>query len=145
MVEHLNELLIRVINQYLFVPEIKDKQLAEDSISIRLREKILAQQDNGLQLTDSLRAQYPDELKPEDLAFDLKLFPNPTSGKLNIDLNKDTKELYLCDLSGKILERFISEQQTRINIDLSEYPNGLYFIKYPFRGKWKAGRVVLLH
>lgn len=145
VVEHLNELLIRVINQYLFVPEVKENKLAEDSASIRLREKIVAQQDNGFLTTDSIAAQYTDDLKPEDLAFDLKLYPNPCSGKLNIDLNTVAKELYLCDLSGKILEKFICEQQTRINIDLSAYPNGLYFIKYPFRGKWKAGRVVLLH
>ncbi len=53
-----------------------------------------------------------------------KLFPNPTSGKLNI-CYKSVKTILLINQTGKILKEYKPESQ----IDLSDFPNGIYLIK----------------
>ena len=52
------------------------------------------------------------------------LFPNPTTGKLNIDL-QDIKRVFVINESGKILQ----ESLEKTEIDLSNLPKGIYFIK----------------
>ena len=54
----------------------------------------------------------------------LMLYPNPTDGKLNIEMQQLNKiEIY--DLSGKRIKEFEPQSQ----IDLSQFPKGLYMIK----------------
>ena len=52
------------------------------------------------------------------------LFPNPTSGKLNIE-NKNLVKIVLYDISGKVISEFAPVSQ----IDLSNISKGLYIIK----------------
>jgi len=139
-VEHLNELMIRLINQYLYVPTLKNEAIAQDST---INEKIIAQQNNGVLPADSAQVDHPD-LKPNDLVFDFKMYPNPTNGILHIEISQELTELFLADLSGKILEKYTPSHQQQITLDLTNYPNGLYFVKYPFKGKWRAGKVLLM-
>ncbi len=59
----------------------------------------------------------------------IKFYPNPTSGMLNINLPQatDTK-LTLVDITGKVVERFNTNTQI-INIDLSNKSKGVYMLK----------------
>ncbi len=58
---------------------------------------------------------------------DFTLFPNPTSNIAMIkDLRKETTLLYLTDSFGKKLDVPVALGQ----IDLSDQPNGLYFVHY---------------
>jgi len=53
-----------------------------------------------------------------------KLFPNPTTGKLNIDY-ESVKSILIINQAGKILKEYKPEPQ----IDLSVLPKGIYLIK----------------
>lgn len=51
-------------------------------------------------------------------------YPNPTTGKLNIDY-KDIQQILIFGLNGKLIAKF----ETSPQIDLSGIPKGLYFVK----------------
>ena len=55
----------------------------------------------------------------------IKLFPNPTNGKINLSVNFEIANLAIYN----IYEQKISEQENFQEIDLSPYSKGVYFIK----------------
>ncbi len=64
----------------------------------------------------------------------IEVYPNPTDGALNVDLTSYTGRavrLEVYSLEGKLLKfKEIDEVQTTLeNLDLSQYANGMYFIK----------------
>ena len=68
----------------------------------------------------------------------LMIYPNPTTGILNVQLsNSDSPstEIHLLDVYGKLLDvvaeaNDYSPVQT-LRVDLSRYPNGIYFVQTP--------------
>jgi hypothetical protein len=58
----------------------------------------------------------------------IRIYPNPTNAIINISMNDDAAyngfELY--DITGQLI---ISGSQVQKSIDLSNYPNGLYFVR----------------
>ncbi len=63
----------------------------------------------------------------------IKLYPNPTNGiiTLSVDENSIIKSFEIYDLSGKLIKNstFTENSPTNINIDLSNFSQGIYFIK----------------
>ncbi|MBO6027488.1 MAG: T9SS type A sorting domain-containing protein [Bacteroidales bacterium] len=57
----------------------------------------------------------------------LKVYPNPTSGLINIDID-ETTNIELMDLQGRIIAKHLVKQGVNI-INLEKLPEGLYFIK----------------
>ena len=68
-----------------------------------------------------------------------KIFPNPTTGILKIELNDlmyINFDLYIIDISGsKIIHRKIQSGETLLEIDLSSFANGLYFLDLEYQNK----------
>ncbi len=65
----------------------------------------------------------------ELLDRNLKIYPNPASINLNVELeygNLQQQELKIMDLSGKLI--FQSEFQIKTVVNISNFPNGIYFI-----------------
>lgn len=69
--------------------------------------------------------------------FNLLVYPNPTMGLITIDLSPTiaVQELRVIDLLGRqVYQNTITAQtQTQIQIDLSLYENGLYYIEWRSR------------
>lgn len=63
-------------------------------------------------------------------------YPNPTSGKLNIKTTEYDK-IEIINSMGKV----ISETKNN-EIDLSQYPAGLYFIRFYCREKSITGKII---
>jgi len=68
------------------------------------------------------------------LKTDISVYPNPSQGKFQVDIvdsqftNEFSLEIY--DIKGqKIYATTQKSQQTSVNLDLSEYPAGIYFIR----------------
>ena len=81
---------------------------------------------------------------------DLDIFPNPTTGPLNIELPEDQRagQLQIIDNNGKqILREELDKRRDTYQIDLSSYPSGIYHVEYlPRDNKERliyTGKVVL--
>ena len=56
------------------------------------------------------------------------LYPNPTTGKLQINAGKIMETISITDLQGKVLEMYeVNEKE--FSVDISQLPDGIYFVK----------------
>ena len=69
----------------------------------------------------------------------INLFPNPASNVLTIKTK--LKQIYLCDLTGKIILILEVNNGERV-VDISSIENGIYFIS---NGKNKGSKLVVHH
>ena len=79
-----------------------------------------------------------------DTNYEIKLFPNPTSNKINISLEGiDRVNISIIDSQGKLLlqESGVSDKE---NINLSNYQSGIYFVKIMTSDLNKQLRVIKL-
>lgn len=120
-VELLNDLMKRIITSYTFVPEC-------------------TREEDDPEIYDSLfvqDAQHQDEIE-------WSFWPNPTQGLIQIKVDRDIDEMFLTDLTGKILERYTNLERDRIlRRDLSQYPKGIYLLTFALDDKVVTGKVVL--
>jgi hypothetical protein len=74
--------------------------------------------------------EYPEGVKPE-----VKMYPNPTSNELNIELlseNQSITSIKVMDMSGRVVKQTQSvtfEGVNTINVSLSELTAGMYTIQ----------------
>lgn len=85
-----------------------------------------------------------DKKLNEDFADKYKIYPNPTNGILNVDLNKNnfrTIEVYSID--GKKIKSFDISFKKLVKIDLAHYPTGVYIIKLlDLKGKISSSKII---
>lgn len=121
-VELLNDLMKRIIKSYIFVPECDDNPNDEPDIY------------------DSLFVK--DDQRQEEVEW--SFWPNPTQGEIQIKVDRDIDEMFLTDLSGKIMERFTGVKRNRIlRRDLSQYAKGVYLLTFNLDDKVVSGKVIL--
>ncbi len=118
-VEKLNDLIVRLIHQYTYLPAC-DK--------------------NDLQ---ALNPPTQTE-KPSD-ALNWKYFPNPTSGQLRLEIKGKIEHVYLTDFSGKILQRYSVGENQALDLDISKYPSGIYFLTASDGKESLKGKLILSH
>jgi hypothetical protein len=63
--------------------------------------------------------------------FGVKIFPNPSNGKVNVEINRDynSANISVLDLSGKIIYSKTLSNNNSKEIDLSTYAKGMYIIQ----------------
>lgn len=156
-VELLNDALVRIITTF--------------SRSMSCEEPILMPQDSVLNDTafvlmdppkdtanidtvsvDSLRSDSlaNDTLSPITPEISWKYYPNPTSGKLTVELmnlpGENKGQLFLTDITGKLLRRFDVKEKEKILMDISEFPTGTYYLTFFYGEESKlSAPVILLH
>ena len=141
-VEPLNDILIRIISQYSVTPTCKNTAENEDSIQTAETDS-LSINENDISVYQSDFFTDTEE-KTDSLISKIILYPNPTQGIVNIESSLQNKDFFLFDLSGKLLEKFKNEKQ-RFKINLSEYPTGIYFLRFSNKNKTKSRKIILLH
>lgn len=129
-VETLSQLLIRIIKSYTYMPDCQSN-IPELNLDI----------PDSLVIDSNKR----DSLNQQSNTVRWSYYPNPTSGLVNIIPDSDIKELYITDLSGKILQLHSNlKKDERIQVDLSAYTTGIYLIRYLNENdRWISGKVVL--
>ncbi len=84
-----------------------------------------------------------DELSVEDAAFEnVQLYPNPTSGIINIDADK-AYNVEITDANGRIIKKGLSTSAGTTSIDLGKVQIGVYFVTLKNEGSSKVFRVVV--
>ena len=115
-VELLNNLLQRIIQQFVYVKECA----ATDN-----KEPVIKQ--------------------PGNLAR-IMIYPNPTHGNASIVSKQDIKEIYIADFTGKLLMKLSGAVKGNWQVNLSNYPSGTYMVKYITAGNtWGTEKLVLIH
>ena len=77
----------------------------------------------------------------------IKVFPNPTSGRVEILAQKTDgyhiiEKMELFNVEGKVMEEF-GRSPTKFSIDLSKHPDGVYFLKIKTNLKTETVRIIL--
>jgi len=77
----------------------------------------------------------------------IRAYPNPSPGSVTIESKNYLKEIFITDLTGKILMRLeTNEKQNKWNANLSTFPNATYLVKYiTIDDQWGAEKLVLIH
>jgi hypothetical protein len=103
-------------------------QAKKDSIDTAFESTVAQAEDNT---TDTRK----------DVFHNFKYYPNPTDGILNIEFDGEVNEIFLSDVSGKLLEKYKVEEK-KLMINISKYPSGIYFLQYSMGDKWLSGKVI---
>ena len=131
-----------VINPDIIAHVVVDSTLVNDHASV------IKNQDTpeNIEYINELieNPEIPSEIH-RDQFKKLKYYPNPTSGPINIEIDGKVTELFIADISGKLLKRVEVDDSSRISIDISEFPSGIYFLKYLNNDRWLTGKVLLQH
>ncbi len=116
--EFLNDLLVRLIDQFTKTPDCAEN-------------------------TDLVEAAKANPISDEVLET-LNFYPNPVVNELTIELKTSVEELFIADLSGKILQRLEKLQEGKVTVDMSRYPSGIYFVRYAtIEGKEGSAKLVV--
>ncbi len=78
----------------------------------------------------------------KDISDYIKVYPNPTEGPLTIELDEDFDHLLIAEMNGNIILE-ISPNKGVIQVDLSEFTSGVYFLKYNYKGNWGSSQIQL--
>ena len=72
-------------------------------------------------------------LSNREIDFDVKIFPNPTEGIVNLNIDTKNANTFVLKVFNQIGEILITRELKNTNnikesLDLSEYSNGIYFV-----------------
>lgn len=131
-VETLNKLMVRILKSYTYMPDC-DQQIPD--LALNYPDSIVAY---------PLRDSVDSNTQNTAATIRWNYYPNPTNGIVNIVPDVDINELYITDLTGKVLQVLNNLEKDRvIQVDLSQYATGIYLIRYPVGKSWVSGKVVL--
>lgn len=122
-VEKLNDLFIRLIEQFTTTPTCDNDNYSNYAFDDRIF--------NEGEVVTGVSSEA------------INCYPNPTSGIFNVELNEDVDELYLVDVAGKIIRKLPYTKSGSYEINISEFPTGVYYVKYLLNGKWGAFGILL--
>jgi hypothetical protein len=113
-VEKLNDLLVRVIHQFGKVNRC----------------------------ADATPPTFPTKIITTPVTSNWSVYPNPTFGPATLQFDKPSGVVFLLDVNGKVLRRFVitSEQQS---IELSDLPSGTYFLRHEVEGEVSTKRIMV--
>lgn len=82
-------------------------------------------------------------LKTEEFATDqsVSIYPNPVKNTVHIKANNSIKSLHLFDSLGRILQA-TTEHKNTASLDISDKPNGIYFIRITTENGSKVEKLV---
>lgn len=133
--ESLNSLLVRILKSFTYMPDCQ-QQLPELALEYPDSTVSMAA------LPDSATAV--PESGPAHTTINWRYWPNPTTGLVHITADAMIPELYVTDLSGKVLHvlKDISANST-VELDLGAHATGIYLLRCPVGDGWASGKVVL--
>lgn len=74
----------------------------------------------------------------------VKVYPNPSTGYFTMDLPQEkTHKITVTDLAGKVIKQF-GAQKSKIQVNLSDQAEGIYFLKITSESKTAVRKLVLV-
>lgn len=145
-VETLNILLIRLLQQYIFMPECNQTVNTARIDSLQHNQPDSTSKDSSFVQNPNPPKDSTGTVSPKPDDWFLKYYPNPCRGILKVEINAAISELYIADINGKLLMKIpVASDEHYKEIDMTNYPAGVYFLRYCVDGKCKSGKFVLIH
>ncbi|GAB3838323.1 carboxypeptidase-like regulatory domain-containing protein [Hymenobacter jeollabukensis] len=126
-VELLNSLLFRLIVQYAYSPDCQPPKA-----------KALSNQHHPAPDTAKVTASAPRRGK----GYAWKCYPNPTPDILHVELEGGITELFVTDVTGKIVLRE-APAHNKATIQLGSFPTGIYFLTFYTGKKWEKAKFLV--
>lgn len=84
-------------------------------------------------------------LKESDVFKNVKVYPNPTSSKINITNTQDINSIEIYDVLGKLVGHLpVNKKVDKLNFDLSNLNRGIYLLKlHTFSGNTKTQKLII--
>jgi len=98
-------------------------------------------------VTTDLTVSFPDAIESISNAENIRLYPNPTSAKITLEIDTDQQTTYTIEILNIAGQRLFKEKtQANGNLkkefDLSDYAKGIYFIKISTEGFYYQEKVI---
>ena len=161
--ELLNKLLARLIMEYTYRAECDQNltlEVVPDTLVIKEVINSVIVDSVLLAIQDSIRALHLDTVftaedsekdpasdwPPDEISVveEIKVWPNPTLGQLTVEVRGRSSEVYLADITGKIISKYAQNKEKMAQFDISDNPVGIYMIQSLSMKKWLAGKVILM-
>ena len=139
-VEMLNDMMVRVINEFSTVPDCQADQWAEQNKDENSTDKFVP---NPFDIKDleGYDATEQETLTPADV---LLLHPNPCSGYFQVQVLQDVEYMFLTDMTGKTLQNLGKQTaNTTLEVNVGGYSTGIYFVKAFRKGKWYTQKEIV--
>lgn len=156
-VETFNDVMVRILKSYTYMPDcqqnIPELNLEYPDSTVALYNEVHVDSTDSIDITrDTVIVDRGDTtihngggIKNDKPNISWKYYPNPTNGIVNIEADVDIDELYITDLSGKLLQLVEDIKKDRaVQVDLSAYTTGIYLIRYQHEEHWITGKIVLV-
>lgn len=134
-VELLNTLLVKLIVQFSYSTDCSAQKAAMPT-----QIDTIAQQYSNDK--DSLSKKNARE--SENRKYGWSYFPNPTPDLINVEMDSNVKELFVTDVTGKIILRAVPTQN-KATISMANYSSGMYFLRFHSGKKWETGKFFVSH
>lgn len=84
-------------------------------------------------------------LESLEVTEDIQIFPNPNNGIFQIYNAAETNPLYIniFDINGKIIFEKLFNNESVLNIDISDFQSGIYFIKFNYEDAILMEKMIL--
>ncbi len=74
---------------------------------------------------------------------DISIYPNPTNGQVTLTFPEAmTPQIYIADLTGKIIYQQLNTETGSTQIDFSRFENGVYFVQFQSGESWITSKVI---
>ncbi|HSH50131.1 MAG TPA: T9SS type A sorting domain-containing protein, partial [Bacteroidales bacterium] len=98
-------------------------------------------------VTSNLTVSFPDAINSPSLAENIRLYPNPTSANLTVEIDVQQEETFtieILNIAGQRLFKEITQANGKLKkeLNLSDYAKGIYFIKISTEGFYYQEKVI---
>ncbi len=116
-----------------------------DYFAVELLNNLLPEVIRQMIYTDDCTT--PDKeisVKWQNNILQVTVYPNPTSGIITIKSNKNIRDIFVTDFTGKILRK-LELNEKKYTTDISSFPSGTYIIRYITKDdEWGAAKILLV-
>ena len=100
---------------------------------------------NGCLIEQSfiVETEEPNSTKDQNGEYDIVIFPNPTSGLLQLETDYSIGQLILYDLAGQEIWSIDTTIEKQFTLDFSFLAAGCYMLKYEVQGNFGVKRIIV--
>ncbi|MEL7124564.1 MAG: T9SS type A sorting domain-containing protein, partial [Bacteroidota bacterium] len=128
---YFNQQAYATTNELEYFAELTEAYLGENDFFPFFRDQIEDHDEEGYKVVRDVWQFGTTSTSEEALSAPIRVFPNPVSDQLNIQLNSQNSDIFLQVIAtdGKLLKTMEVDAQDNISIDVSDLVSGVYMLR----------------